>query len=347
MKNINESLNKIYESVRPDQEQVKNFFCNKKFVNIDSIRKNLEERGIKQVSYISGVPQAFYVRFEELPEETQKLINSWHRVIGSKKYNSNINKIIYSKFNFHIDTLYSLEQTYNKCILFDCDDDLVDKINKFKSLFESGNIDTLFSDEIKKLQYEVNEIILDSNKKINGVIMFDSPDYYDVLDFRLVEFIANDVFEVLSIIVKDIEKCELKLGKLYVRKTYDRTDSFYVKLDIDIENTLKKLHKLYSEAKYQIYKFNRIYNGDPNGRFYIDDKTVAVNNLIKSKFNCLIIGENEYIERFESEFNKLKPIDNQIKFELLSKFLKLESKVDNESFREIKELIYKSIYNLQ
>lgn len=332
-------------------KQVKDFLNKENHVNINNIRNLFKEKGIKHVSYLGEIRQASYKEFFELSDETKKLINTWRRVIGNRNYDSNINKISYPKSNLDFELLNSLEQTYNRCTLFGCNDELntkykpFNKINEFKTLFETGDIDTFFSNKMKLLQYEVDEII----RTCNGESVTVKPKSIDSivdLNIGLIEFTANDVFEVLSIIVKDIEKCELKLGKLYVRKTYDRSDSFYIKLDIDIDNTLKKLHKLYSEAKYQIYRFERIYNGDPNGRFYINDKTVAVNGLIETKFNDLIINDDEHIKRFECEVSKLNVDVNQINFELLSKFSKLQSKLDNQSFNEIKELIYKNIYKL-
>ncbi len=334
-----------------NSRQIKHIIDEKNYVKIDNIRKHFKENGIKHVSYLGEIRQVFYKEFSELSDETKKLINTWRRCVRSEKYNPNINNNIYPKSNLDFELLNSLEQTYNQCKLFSCNDEIdvkykpFDKINEFKTLFEFGCDDIFFSNKMKQLQYDVNELIIICNSESDDAKPKET-DSVANLNIDLIEFITNEVFETLTIVIKDIEKCESKLGGLHVRKTYDRTDSYHNKLDVDIDNTLKKIHKLYSEAKYQIYKFDRIYNGNSNDRFYINDKTIAVNNLIKFNFNGLIIGENEFIERFEMEFNKLNNHKNQINFELLSKFSKLQSKLDKESFNEIKELIYKNIYNL-
>ena len=66
------------------------FFNEKKYINIKNIRKNIEENGIKHVSYLSGIYQAFYKEFSELSDETKKLINTWRRIISSERYDPNI-----------------------------------------------------------------------------------------------------------------------------------------------------------------------------------------------------------------------------------------------------------------
>lgn len=334
-----------------NSRQIKHIVDERNYIKIDNIRKRLEENGTKHVSYLSEIRQVFYKEFSELSDETKKLINTWRGRVRSEKYDPNINNVIYPKSNLDFELLNSLEQTYKRCRLFNCNDELnakykpFDKINEFKTLFEFGDDVVFFSNKMKSLQYDVDELIRICNNESDNVKPKQTDDVAN-LNINLIEFTVNDVFEALSIIVKDIEKCELKLGKQHIIKKYERSGLYDSKLNLEISKLDQKLHKLYSEAKYQIYKFDRIYNGDPNGRFYINDKTVAVNNLIKSNFNGLIIGENEFIERFEIEFNQLNKNENQINFELLTKFSKLQSKLDKESFNEIKELIYKNIWGL-